>query len=208
MFDAKILSVLRNLEAFGRLNDQRETDRARRMLNLERPTAELIQVLVLSSGRKRILEIGTSNGYSAIWLGATLLGIPGAQRLVTIERDADKVREARLNIASAGLSETITVHEGSAAEVVTILPGPFDCVFFDADRISAPEQLRLLMPKLERDVLILADNMLSHPEEVAGYLKEFERLPEFITTTVTVGKGLHIAYRRPAETSRHLGVRA
>jgi len=80
MFDARILNVLRNLEAFGRLNDLQETDRARRMLNLERPTAELIQVLVLSSGRKRILEIGTSNGYSAIWLGATLLGIPGAQQ--------------------------------------------------------------------------------------------------------------------------------
>jgi predicted O-methyltransferase YrrM len=75
------------------------------------------------------------------------------------------------------------------------LPGPFDCVFFDADRISAPEQLRLLLPKLERDVLLLADNILSHPEEVAGYLKEFEQLPEFVTTTVTVGKGLHIAWR-------------
>ena len=87
------------------------------------------------------------------------------------------------------------MHEGSATEVVAILPGPFDCVFFDADRVSAPEQLRLLMPKLERDVLMMADNMLSHPEEVAGYLKEFERLPEFVTSTVTVGKGLHIAYR-------------
>jgi predicted O-methyltransferase YrrM len=77
-----------------------------------------------------------------------------------------------------------------------MLEGPFDCVFFDADRISAPQQLRLLLPKLERDVLLLTDNVLSHPGEVAGYLKEFEDLPEFLTTTVTVGKGLHIAYRR------------
>ena len=77
IFDAQILNVLRNIEAFGQLNDLRETDRARRMLNLERSTAELIQILVLSSGRKRILEIGTSNGYSAIWLGATLRGSLG-----------------------------------------------------------------------------------------------------------------------------------
>jgi predicted O-methyltransferase YrrM len=72
IFDARILDVLQSLEAFGRVNDARETDRARRMLNLERPTAELIHVLVLSSKRKRILEIGTSNGYSAIWLGGVI----------------------------------------------------------------------------------------------------------------------------------------
>jgi predicted O-methyltransferase YrrM len=196
LFDAQTLTVLRKIEAFGQSNDAQETDRARRMLNLERSTAELIQILVLSSARKRVLEIGTSNGYSALWLATALRRIPQAQRLLTIEHDAHKVQQARLNIANAGLSATITVHEGSATEIVTALPGPFDCVFFDADRISAPEQLRILLPKLERDVLLLADNVLSHPDEVAGYLKEFEQLPEFVTSTVTVGKGLHIAYRR------------
>jgi predicted O-methyltransferase YrrM len=194
--DAQMLEVLEKVEAFGHSNDAQETDRARRMLNLERNTAELIQILVFSSGRKRVLEIGTSNGYSAIWLGSVLRMIHGAQPLVTIERDAGKVPQARLNIASAGLSETITVHQGSATEIIATLPGPFDCVFFDADRISAPEQLRLLLPKLERDVLLLADNIISHPDEVAGYLAEFKHLPEFVTTTATVGKGLHIAYRR------------
>src|ERR1700729_2035748 len=97
IFDAQILNVLRNVEAFGHSNDAQETDRARRMLNLERNTAELIQILVFSSGRKRVLEIGTSNGYSAIWLGSVLRMIHGAQPLVTIERDAGKVPQARLN---------------------------------------------------------------------------------------------------------------
>ena len=69
------------------------------MLNLERSTAELMQILVLSSGRKRVLEIGTSNGYSALWLGSTLRRIPQAQRLLTIEHDAHKVQQARMNIA-------------------------------------------------------------------------------------------------------------
>jgi predicted O-methyltransferase YrrM len=205
-FDAQTLTVLQNIEAFGRSNDARETDRARRMLNLERSTAELIHFLVLSSARKRILEIGTSNGYSALWLGSALRKIPQAQPLLTIEHDAGKVQQARLNIANAGFSETITVHAGSATEIVRNLPGPFDCVFFDADRISAPEQLHILLPKLERDVLLLADNILSHPEEVAGYLREFEHLPEFVTSTVTVGKGLHIAYRTGVQEDRSSGV--
>jgi predicted O-methyltransferase YrrM len=195
LLDTQTLTVLRKIEAFGQSNDAQETDRSRRMLNLERSTAELIQILVLSSARKRVLEIGTSNGYSALWLASALRKIPQAQRLTTIEHDAHKVQQARTNIATAGLSEMITVHEGSATEIVLNLPGPFDCVFFDADRISAPEQLRMLLPKLERDVLLLTDNVLSHPEEVAGYLKEFEHLPEFVTSIVTVGKGLHVAYR-------------
>ena len=193
--DDRVRNVLQEVEAFGQSNDARQTDRSRRMLNLERATAELIQILVFSSRRKRVLEIGTSSGYSAIWLGATLREIPGAQHLITIERDADKVRQARANIANAGLSEIVDVHEGSATEIVAVLPGPFDCVFFDADRLTAPEQLRLLLPKLEYDVLLLADNILSHPQEVASYLNEFERLPEFLTTAVKVGKGLHVAYR-------------
>src|SRR3984957_19558896 len=116
IFDSQTLNVLRKVEAFGQLNDARETDRARRMLNLERSTAELIQIFVLSSSRKCILEIGTSNGYSALWLGAALRAIPGAQSLATIERDAGKARQARSNVASAGLSEMITVYEGSATE--------------------------------------------------------------------------------------------
>ena len=193
--DTHLLDVLRKIEAFGRSNDSRETERARRMLNLERDTAELIYILVRSSRRKRILEIGTSNGYSTIWFADALRGIPGSQRLITLERDREKVEQARLNIASAGLSDQIEILEGSATELVKTLPGPFDCVFFDADRISAPEQLRLLLPNLENDALLLADNILSHPEEVAGYLKEFDHLSEFVTATATVGKGLHIAYR-------------
>ena len=54
------------------------------------------------------------------------------------------------------------------------LPGPFDCVFFDADRVSAPKQLELLLPKLALPALLLADNATSHPDQIAGYLARVE----------------------------------
>jgi predicted O-methyltransferase YrrM len=73
---------------------------------------------------------------------------------------------------------------------------PFDCVFFDADRVSAPAQLEILLPKLAPDALLLADNVLSHPQEVAEYRKMVECLPGFIWTVIAVGKGLHIAWRK------------
>ena len=88
--------------------------------------------------------------------------------------------------------------QGSATQVVHELAGPFDCVFFDADRLSAREQLKILLAKLAPDVLLLADNVLSHPHELADYIAEVEQLPGFASVTVPVGKGLHVAYRKNA----------
>ena len=188
--------MLDEIERFGLSHDPAQTDRKQKMLNLERSTAELIHILLLSSGRKRVLEIGTSNGFSAIVIGATLQLIDGAVPLTTIEQDPLKVAGARTNIAHANLSFIVQVIQGSATEVVNELAGPFDCVFFDADRLSAPEQLQILLPKLESDVLLLTDNVLSHPQEVEAYIAAVEQLPGFVSIIVPVGKGLHIAHRR------------
>jgi predicted O-methyltransferase YrrM len=84
---------------------------------------------------------------------------------------------------------------GEASAVVRELDGPFDLVFFDGDRTSAPEQLRLLLPKLASSVLVVADNVLSHPREIARYLAAVEKLEGFDHVVVPIGKGLSLAYR-------------
>ena len=165
-FNPRVLRVLDEIERFGLSHDPVQTDRQLKMLNLERSTAELIHVLLLSSARKRVLEIGTSNGFSAIVIGATLEAIDGAIPLTTIERDPLKVSAARTNIAQANLGFIVQVIQGSATEVVHELAGPFDCVFFDADRLSAPEQLKTLLAKLAPDVLLLARLFNSRPAAV------------------------------------------
>ncbi len=73
---------------------------------------------------------------------------------------------------------------------------PFDAVFFDADRISAPAQLQLLLPKLAQRAVILADNALSHPEEIAPYLEAVGGLKDFHHSIIPVGKGLSVAIRQ------------
>lgn len=193
--DPKLAELLSQMERFGVENDQRETDRKRKMLNLEPATAELLHILVRATHRQSILEIGTSNGYSTIWLAhAMRAGSNG--RLVSIERNPAKLEMARENLQRAGLLNSVTLVEGEASDVVKTLEGPFDCVFFDADRTSALRQLDILMPKLAPDALLLADNVLSHPDEVAGYLTVVSSLADFSSVTVPVGKGLHIAYRQ------------
>lgn len=191
----RIEPLLVELEELGRENDQRVSERRYKLLNLERPTAELIWMLLQSTRRRRILEIGTSNGYSTIWLAEALRNLPDAS-LISIDRLPEKLAQARHNLERAGLIGRVELMEGDATEIVRSLPPHFDCVFFDADRFSAPAQVEILLPKLAPDVLLLADNALSHPEEIAGYRAAVERLPGFIWTVAPVGKGLHIAWRR------------
>lgn len=193
--DSACSAVVSRLESFGAENDLRAVQRSEKMLNLERPTAELLYMLVTSARRQRVLEIGTSNGYSAIWL-ANALRETGGRPLLTVEYSPDKVAQARANLLAASLQDWAQVIEGDATNVCAALAGPFDCVFFDADRVSAPGQLEHLLPRLTEDALLLADNALSHPDEIAGYIARVEALQQFDTVTVPVGKGLHIARRR------------
>lgn len=191
--EENLRSVLAELEAFGRDNDDRHTDRDRKMLNLEPDTARLIGILVRNGRRKELLEIGTSNGYSTIRLAWAARSTGG--RLISVERNPDKIAMAAANLERVGLRESVELREGDALQVVRELPGPFDCVFLDADRLTYPALLTALLPKLTSDALVLADNVYSHPDEIAGYLAAISSLPEFEHVVVGVGKGLSIANR-------------
>ena len=163
------------------------------MLNLEPASAQLISILVRASGVTRAVEIGTSNAYSTIWLAWSLA--PAGGKIVSIDRNPDKHVLARENLRRANLLDRVELRTGDAAEIVRQLEGPFDLVFLDADRRNFPEQIQILLPKLSRKALVIADNVLSHPEEIAEYLKLISSLPDFQHTIVPVGKGLSIAYR-------------
>ena len=103
---------------------------------------------------------------------------------------------ADTNLRQAGLREVVDLIHGDATQVVATLAGPFDCVFFDADRKSAPSQLALLLPKLTAEVFLFADNALSHPQEIAAYLAAVQALPQFEHLIIPIGKGLSMAYRQ------------
>jgi predicted O-methyltransferase YrrM len=192
--EADLRELLAELEAFGNENDALNEDRSKKMLNLEPDTAQLMSILVRSSKCQRMLEIGTSSGYSTIWLAhaATVTG----GHVSSIERDAAKIAMADSNLIRAGLRDKVTLLLGDATKIVGEQEGTFDFVFFDADRLSAPEQLKLLLPKLESGALVLADNVHSHPDQIAPYLAAITALPDFDHMIVSVGKGLSIAYKQ------------
>lgn len=191
--DTALQVLFSKLESEGQQHDQREPEHDKRMLNLERATAEVLAMWIRSSHRRHVLEIGASNGYSTLWLAWAVQ--PAGGRITSIDHSAAKHALADANLRQAGLRDSMELVRGDGTEVIERLGGPFDAVFFDADRYSAPAQLKLLAPKLTPDVLLFADDAISHPQEIAGYLAAVKALRGIEHTLIPVGKRLSVAYR-------------
>jgi predicted O-methyltransferase YrrM len=191
--DATLSAFLDELARFGDDNDARETERPQRMLNITPDTGRLLWILIQTSRATRILEVGTSNGYSTIWLADAARGTGG--RVVTLEADPGKIALARENLRKAGCADRVDLVAGRAAETLSTLAGPFDFVFLDADRASYLTYLEMVLPKVVAGGLIVADNVTSHPKELEAYLARVTSHPRLASVTVPVGKGEEISYK-------------
>jgi predicted O-methyltransferase YrrM len=191
--DRALLELLETLARFGEDNDSRETARPKRMLNITRDTGRLLWILVGAIGARRILEVGTSNAFSTIWLADAARATGG--RVTTLELNPDKIALARTNLASAGLADTVDIIAGPAADTLARLPGPFDLAFLDADRPSYLTYLELVVPKLRPGGLLIADNVTSHAGELQEYLARVKSHPRLVSVTVPIGNGEEIAVK-------------
>ncbi|PYO57340.1 MAG: methyltransferase [Candidatus Rokuibacteriota bacterium] len=191
--DSALTALLDELARFGDDNDARETERVRRMLNITPETGRLLWILARSARATRILEVGTSNGYSTIWLADAARATGG--RVTTLELNPAKVKLARENLARAGLADRVEVLEGRAVDSLGTRPGPFDFVFLDADRGSYLTYLELVVPRLVPGGLLVADNVSSHAQELHDYLARVKSHPALLSVTVPVGKGEEISFK-------------
>ena len=191
--DRSLLTLLDELSQFGRDNDARYTERGRRMLNITADTGRLLWILVRLVRATRILEIGTSNALSTIWLADAARETGG--RVITLEQSPDKVALARANLARAGVADRVEIREGRAAETLATLAGPFDFVFLDADRPSYATYLELVLPRLAPSGLLVADNVVSHRPELEDYLSRVKSDPRLFSVTVPIGNGEEISLK-------------
>lgn len=191
--DDALLALLEKLAVIGEDNDARETARPRRMLNVTRDTGRLLWILIRATRATRILEVGTSNAFSTIWLADAARATGG--RVTTLEVNPDKIALARANLASAGLADVVDIVEGPAAERLATLSGPFDLVFLDADRPSYLTYLELVVPRLRTGGMLVADNVTSHANELVDYLNRVKSHPQLFTVTVPIGNGEEIALK-------------
>lgn len=191
--DRALAAFLDELARSGEENDARETERPKRMLNITPDTGRLLWILVQAARATRILEVGTSNAYSTIWLADAARATGG--HVTTLERNPDKVRLARENLTRAGLADRVEIREGIAAETLATLTGPFHFVFLDADRTNYSTYLDLALPKLVPGGLLVADNVISHAQELEEYLARVKSNPALFSVTVPVGKGEEITLK-------------
>jgi predicted O-methyltransferase YrrM len=191
--DDALLELLERVARFGEDNDARETARPKRMLNITRDTGRLLWVLVRATGATRILEVGTSNAFSTIWLADAARATGG--RVTTLEVNPEKVALARANLASAGLDGLVEIITGPAADTLARLPGPFDIAFLDADRPSYLSYLELAVPRLRTGGMLIADNVISHAHELGEFLHRVKSHPQLFAVTVPIGNGEEIALK-------------
>jgi predicted O-methyltransferase YrrM len=130
-------SVLAELEQFGKANDASAVERTRRMLNITRDTGEFLAVLVRATLARRVLEIGTSNGYSTLWLANAARAIGGS--VTTVELADYKIGLAAANFARAGLARYISiVHDDAGRVLESSADASYDLVFLDSERPNIP----------------------------------------------------------------------
>lgn len=167
--------------------------------NISHQTAEFISMLIKISKPQRILEVGTSNGYSALWIADALqetdIKSNNKGHLWTIEFYEKRQCIARENIAKCGLSEYVTFLQGSAREIIKNLDFVPDFVFIDACKQEYIDYFNLLKDKLPKGSIILADNVTSHAAKVADFLEEIDKDEHFQSQVLDLPAGLLMGYK-------------
>jgi predicted O-methyltransferase YrrM len=191
--DDRLRGLLDRLYQDGLRHDAAESDRLRRRRNLEPDAAALLSVVVQAMGAVRVLEIGTSNGYSAVWLADAVR--PAGGTVTSVDVDAQAQRAAAANLKEAGLTAWVDLVLADGGMVLGELPAEsHDVVLLDAERTEYARWWPHPVRVLRRGALVI-DNVLSHPDEVAPVLGLIGAEPGLSSAVVPTGKGQLYAVR-------------
>jgi predicted O-methyltransferase YrrM len=175
-------------------HDAAQDDRLQRFRNVEPESALLLAVLLRVTNGQRLLEIGTSNGYSTIWLADAAEATGG--RLVSVEVDPERTALARANLERAGLAADLRT-EDAARTLRDSGDGAWDFVFLDAERPAYvsywPELVRTLAPL----GVLAVDNVLSHEHELVEFTALVEADERVTSALVPIGAGVRLIVRAP-----------
>ncbi len=144
--EKRILAVLDQMRAAGELFQAVPVDNGR-----------MLRLLAETSGTRNAIEVGTSTGYSSLWLCLAMQNAGG--KLTTFEIDAGRAAQARRHFEQAGVTSMVTLVLGNAHEKVGSLKEPIDVLFLDADKEGYVSYLQTLLPLLRPGGLIMADNV-------------------------------------------------
>lgn len=192
--DEQLRAYLEDLHRHGREHDAEKADRLERLRNLEPDTAQLLSVLVRAMGAKRVLELGTSNGYSTLWLADAARSIGG--RVLSVDVDSARTAQAAEHLARVRLHEYVELRtEDAAFTLAGAEEDSRDMIFLDAERPAYtdywPDLIRVLRP----GGLLAVDNVLSHAGEVREFRELVAEEPGVTEALVPTGAGVLLIAR-------------
>ena len=153
-----------------------------------------LRVLVATRGAKSILEIGAASGYSGIWLGLGARESGG--RVVAIEYDPKRAKEAAANVKRAGLDDVVRVVHGDAFAEIPKLQGPFDFVFLDAWKPDYKKFFDMVFPRLTAGGIFAAHNVVNKKDEMEPFLNTVQNHSGLFTSIVSPsGEGISVSYK-------------
>jgi predicted O-methyltransferase YrrM len=191
VLDDRVRAVLDRLESEDASERERGLSPEQRARQVEPTTGRFLFSLVAPQNDCEVLELGGSRGYSTIWLAAGVRNLGG--RVLSLEHDPAKIEAWRRNVEEAGLEEWAELREGDAFEQLPLIDDVFDLVFLDAEKDDYEQLFALAREKLEPGALVVADNVLSHPDPLARYSAARQADPTLLSVTVPLDRGLELS---------------
>jgi predicted O-methyltransferase YrrM len=192
--NARRRALADQLYAESRAHDEAQADRLARWRNVEPETAEVLGVLVRAMGARRILEIGTSNGYSTLWLGDAAEAVGG--RVLSLEVLPERTALAAGHVEAAGLEAVVQLRTQDAGEALASFDdASWDFVFLDAERPAYVDYWPDLARVLAAPGLLAVDNVISHAAEVAEFRALVEADARVTSSLVPIGAGVLLVTR-------------
>jgi predicted O-methyltransferase YrrM len=189
-----IAALLSDMETEAKKVSESTNDKWLMPRSLHPDAAKLLNLLAKAAGAKRMLEIGTSVGYSTVHLALAAQETGG--HVTTLELLPAKYEQAKANLLRGGLSDVVTQHLGDALEILPTLSGPWDLVFLDPEKELYEQAWKKFSSKVRIGGVVVADNVVSHASDLSGYVEMIRADDRFETVTVPIGQGLEISYRR------------
>ena len=202
------------------LLDLEDLNRRKSYWNVARSTGVLLSAMVEFMGAENVLEIGTSSGYSGIFMAAALAkrgklvsggGKTGAKtggKLYTVESHAERFELARVNFGRAGLLDYVELIKGHAPEIIDEVFGGagsggaenesgtlFDMVFIDATKMEYGSYLEAARPLLRRGGIVIGDNFLSHYESMKPFIEDIQNHEELESYLLPIDDGLLFCFK-------------
>ena len=189
-----VTHLLADMQAADAQAREQTEDKWLRPRSLHPDAALFLHVLAKAANAQAILEIGTSVGFSTVYLALAAQETGG--HVTTLELLPAKHEAAQANLARGGLSSSVTQHLGDALALLPTLPGPWDLVFLDPEKELYVDAWNLFKDNVRPGGLVVADNLLSHAEDLQGYREAILADNRYDTLTVPLGLGLELSYRR------------